>query len=262
MFVGFCFSIASGSLFASEKALYKEALMQYDALLKTAVNHSLVDYDVLKSNQHTIEQYLYALGVTQLDALQKDEKLALYINAYNVFVIRLILDYWPYIRSIKDIPEFPVPRRFKDKRWRLAGKLVSLNDVEREYLESLRVPTAYMALVCAARSCPDLRKGVYTAASIKKQLTEATRKYLSQDKGLRWGMKKLLLGAKWPVLYVSEIFRWKKPYIEYSGYSVLSFIEEFAPVEARAFIAKYRKGMAVFYLDYDWALNAQNAGER
>ena len=47
--------------------------------------------------------------------LGRDEKLALLINAYNAFTLRLILDHYP-IKSIKDIPS---AKRWDAKRWRL-----------------------------------------------------------------------------------------------------------------------------------------------
>ena len=230
-------------------------MRNYDALLKTAVDHTGVDYDLLKKNQHAIEQYLYVLSKVKLETLQKNEKLALLINAYNVFSLRLILDYWPYIKSIKDIPEYPIPRRFKDKRWHLSGRLVSLNEIENNLIAPIKEPTAYMALVCATRSCPDLRAGVYNAANINVQLIKATKTYLSQRKALRWGMNKSLIGIYRPVLYVSELFRWEKKAIELSGYTITSFIEEFGPVEVREYIRKYKKDISIIYLDYDWQLN-------
>jgi len=247
--------MVSLQLAASDRSMYQNALRNYDALLNVAVDQSGVDYDVLKKNQHTIEQYLYTLGVVNLDDLEKNEKLALLINAYNVFTLRLILDYWPYIKSIKDIPEYPVPRRFKDKRWKLSGKLVSLNNIENNYIALLGVPTAYMALVCASRSCPSLKSGVYEASLIYEQLVDITKAYLSQKKALRWGMKKSLIGTYKPVIYVSELFRWKKTAIEQSDISVISFVEEYAPVEAKEYIAEYRDRISLIYLDYDWRLN-------
>ena len=209
----------------------------------------------MKKNQHAIEQYLYVLGKVNLEQLQKNEKLAVLINAYNVFTLRLIVDYWPHIKSIKNIPEYPVPRRFKDKRWKLSGRLVSLNDIENNLIAPMGEPTAYMALVCATRSCPDLRSGVYKASNIKEQLIKATKTYLSQRKALRWGMKKSLIGIYKPVLYVSELFRWEKNAIELSGYSIMSFIEEFGPMDVREYIKKYRQHISIIYLDYDWQLN-------
>lgn len=251
----FTLFVVSFPVSANDHSLYQNALRNYDALLKSAVDQSGVDYGFLKKNQHAIEQYLYALGKVNLDELQKNEKLAVLINAYNVYVLRLILDYWPDIKSIKDIPEYPVPRRFKDKRWKLSGRLVSLNDIENNYIAPMQVPVAYMALVCATRSCPDLRPGVYDAVNINEQLIDATKNYLSQRKALRWGMKKSLIGIYKPALYVSELFRWEKNAIELSGYTITSFVEEFGPVDAREYIVKYRKNLSLIYLDYDWRLN-------
>jgi len=251
-----CLLFSALTAFAEDRDLYDKAARHYDLLLQETVTADGVDYNKLAKNQNVIELYLYAISVAQLDNLRKNEKLALYINAYNVFVIRLILDYWPYIKSIKNIPEYPLPRRFKDKRWRLGGNVVSLNDVERNYIDPLQEPTAYMALVCATKSCPDLRAGIYTSSRIKKQLIDATKTYLSQKKALDWGMRKVFIGRDKPTIYLSDLFRWEKVGIEFSGYTLLSFVEEFAPTKARKFIAEHRDRLSLIYLDYDWGLNA------
>ena len=43
------------------------------------------------------------MGKAPFDELDRNEKLALLINAYNAFTLRLILDHYP-VGSIKDIP--------------------------------------------------------------------------------------------------------------------------------------------------------------
>ena len=245
-----------GQVLANDRSLYQSALDNYDLLLKKTVNSNGVDYNYLKLNSHALDRYLYALGAVKVSHFQKNERIALYVNAYNAFTLRLILDYWPYIKSIKNIPDYPLPRRFKDRRWKLSGNLVSLNDIEEQYIKPIGMPLAYLALVCATKSCPDLKAGVYKASSINKQLIDSTKQYLSQQKALRWGMEKPLLRKERPVLYVSELFRWKKDAIEFSGYTVVSFIEEFAPINAKRFIAKHKNELSLVYLDYDWQLNA------
>jgi hypothetical protein len=60
----------------------------------------------------------------------RDQKLALLVNAYNAFTLRLILDHYP-LKSIKDIPE---KQRWDDKRWNVGGRVWSLSQIEHEQI--------------------------------------------------------------------------------------------------------------------------------
>jgi len=257
--IGLCFVlfliVCNGAVSANDRSLYQKALAHYDLLLQASVKNAKVDYNHLIKNQDTLDHYMYAVNHVNYENLQRNEKIALLVNAYNAFTLRLIMDYWPKIRSIKEIPEFPLARRWKDKRWMLAGKRVSLNDIKQQYLRRLQIPITHMVLVCATKSCPDLKSNAFRAGIINKELKEAAQLFLSQPKGLTWKMQKQLFGEDKPTLYVSSIFKWEEDDFLANGFSIVSFVEEYAPLEAKNFIKKYRDNLQVKYLSYDWSLN-------
>ncbi len=128
----------------------------------------------------------------------REERLAFYINAYNLLTIQLILDEWP-VNSIRDIGNiFRGP--WDRSVLRNADGDLSLDDIEHKIIRSLGEPRIHFAVNCASVSCPDLRTELYTAKELDKQLAEQTRKFLSQrGKGLA-----IVNG----VAHVSRIFRW------------------------------------------------------
>ena len=63
----------------------------------------LVDYEGLARDSAALDAYLASLATAPFAELGRDEKLALLINAYNAFTLRLILDHRP-VASIKTSP--------------------------------------------------------------------------------------------------------------------------------------------------------------
>ena len=146
---------------------------EFDELLRRYVDaDGWVDYDGLKRDEARLDRYLGSLAVAPFEAMGRDQKLALLINAYNAFTLKLILDHYP-VKSIKDIPS---DDRWDAVRWRIGGRVWSLNQIEHEQIRPNFVePRIHFVLVCAAVGCPPLRDGAYRAEQLEEQLEEQTR---------------------------------------------------------------------------------------
>ena len=230
------------------KATYDHSLL--DGVLKRFVDGSgLVDYAGLSKNAEDLDRYIESLAAAPLDSLGRDESLALLINAYNAFTLRLILDYYP-IKSIRDIPE---GKRWKHGRWRLAGKTLSLDQIEHEQIRpTFSEPRIHFALVCAAVDCPPLRKEAYTAAKLEAQL-EAQTSYVHTHE--RW----LRHDRDTGVLHLTSLYDWYGNDFEQSAGSVLDFVARYVPSVKAAMDAK--RPLKIKWLDYDWSLNRPVDGE-
>jgi len=222
-----------------------------DALLRAHVKEGVVDYRALKTREQDLDRYLEALSRTDPAPLPEKARLALWINAYNAFTLKLILERYPGIKGIKDIP-----RRWDLKRWTVGGKKYSLDGIEHGVLrKEFREPRIHFAIVCAARSCPDLRSEAYTAGRIDEQLSDAGRRFLSRpDKGFKALRERGLLGTNDHV-YLSQIFKWFAEDFERDGKTVIDFLIPYLPEEGRKFVEEHRKDLSIRYLDYDWSLN-------
>jgi hypothetical protein len=146
-------------------------------LLRAYVVDGEVDYAGLASDREPLAAYLDSLAATEVGALGRDARLALWINAYNAFTLQLILEHYPGITSIKEIPR---ASRWEDVRWNVGGTLYSLDQIEHEILRPrFGDPRIHFAVVCASVSCPDLREEAYASAHIDAQLDAAARRFLS-----------------------------------------------------------------------------------
>ena len=144
----------------------------WSALLERWVVDGGVDYAGWKSaDQATLNEYLATLSATcaaDYERWSPQERIAFWLNAYNAYTIRLILDHYPIgsIRQIGWLPLAAFRERFIPMDG-LKGGTISLDDIENGTLRSdFREPRIHFALVCASRSCPPLRSDAYRGADL------------------------------------------------------------------------------------------------
>jgi hypothetical protein len=195
----FFWTLTATSLAAEpDWATYDELLQSHlltaekDGLRLNLVNYASIATD---PDFYSIVNRIIQFDVEQLGS--DEEKLAFYINAYNVLTIKLILDNWP-VDSIRDIGSF-----FKGP-WDVvvlenADGQLTLDDIEHNIIRKLNEPRIHFAVNCASISCPDLRQEAYRADRLDEQLDEQTRLFLNNERGL------LLEGDR---LRLSKIFDW------------------------------------------------------
>ena len=195
----------------------------FDELLGKYVTDGRVDYKGFKESEKELDVYLETLGKTDPSSLKKNEKLAFLINAYNAFTVKLILEHYPGIKSIKDISG---SRRWADRRWVMGGKKYSLDTIEHEILrKEFKEPRIHFAVNCASRSCPDLLSEAYVASRIGEQLDRAAREFLARpEKGFSFKSEPGFFYGTNHYVYLSSIFKWFGEDFEDGKKTVLDFI--------------------------------------
>jgi hypothetical protein len=216
----------------------------WDEILHQYVNQQhLVDYSRLKQKDwKKLRDFVVSLGRQGPQQLSPDEKKALLINAYNSLTLEWIVENYP-VKSIWD-----TPRPFKARRFHLVGEAVSLDEIESR-LREMKDPRIHAALVCAARSCPPLRREAYTAATIDEQLDSNVREWLANSALNQFDPDRRLAT-------VSPIFKWYgKDFDTYPG-GLRGFLIKFGPPAA---MEKLRDGkFAIRFAKYHWGLNDQS----
>jgi hypothetical protein len=127
----------------------------------------------------------------------------------------------------------------------VGGQAVSLDDIEHGTLRPLVGYRVHSVLVCAARSCPPLRREAYEAARLDEQLDSAMRAWLAR------GDLNQVRPAEDSVR-VSPIFRWFADDFEKAG-GVRAVLQRYTPPEIARQLATPR--LEIRYLRYDWGLN-------
>ncbi|TNJ43873.1 DUF547 domain-containing protein [Tamlana fucoidanivorans] len=206
----------------------------WNDLLKAYVSEDgQVDYSGFKKNHTKLLEYFKVLEDYFTESqLNKNEKLAYWINAYNAFTIDLILRHYP-IKSIKDIKN-PWDQRL----WKLKNTWYSLNDIEHTILRKMQEPRIHFAIVCASVSCPNLQNEAFQSSILDKQLTIATTSFLSDTSKNKIEKNHLEL---------SKIFQWFSKDFKQNG-GLIDFLNQYVPFEISEKATKRFK-------TYNWNLN-------
>lgn len=241
-------------------------------LSRNVSSQGLVNYKQWKAERQDLDQFILSLkkiGPTEYDSMNRNEKIALWINAYNSFTVQLILDHYPIRRSGFNLyPESSI--RQIDRVWEkykisAAGRTVSLHEIENEILrKEFKEPLTHFAINCASRSCPPLSNKVYMGSTLPEQLEHAAAAFVKSSNFNR-------IDPPRKKVELSKIFDWygedfvpkyfTKPLARRSRSqaAVIMFVAERSDAAERAILQS--NDFALSYLSYDWTLN-EDRGER
>ncbi len=215
-----------------------------DLLQQYVAENGFVDYKGFIKDSFRLNEYLDLLSASHPQKKwSKNEQKAYWINAYNAFTVKMVVDHYP-VASIKDIKS---GISFVNSVWdvkfiNIQGQEYDLNNIEHSFLRK-KFPDGrvHAAINCASFSCPPLRNEAYVADRLEEQLDEAMQTFINNPSRNRVSKEKAEL---------SKIFRWFSADFKEDGKSVIDFVNKYAkdPVS---------KDAEVIYLDYDWTLNEQ-----
>ncbi|GAA4268302.1 DUF547 domain-containing protein [Hyunsoonleella aestuarii] len=208
-----------------------------DAFFEGNVSDGRVAYSKIHSNQESLNEILkIAEGVSVLKSDAIDYK-AFWINAYNLSVIKGIVDNYP-TNSPLDNKGF-----FDETTYSLAGKTITLNDIEHKLLRGqFNDPRFHFVLVCGAVGCPPLINKAYLPNTLNNQLEEQTKLALNGSF--------LKVNAKKKRVQASQIMEWYKEDFSMNGMSEIDFINQYR-------IEKLEGKYKLSYFPYDWKVNKQ-----
>lgn len=211
-------------------------LNKHDAFDKLLLKHvstdGRVDYIGFKQDVALLNEYLGILSVQKSGAMKREEALAYWINTYNAFTIKLILDHYP-ISSITDL-EGGKPW---DKKWiTINSKIYSLNQIENEIIRpQFKEPRIHFAVNCAAKSCPPLMNRAWTASNLEESLEKQTIAFINNSKYNSISKTRIA---------VSKIFEWYKDDFG----NLIKFLNKYSKEEIS-------RNAQITFLEYNWALN-------
>lgn len=223
----------------ADPSSYGEELGKY-------VSEGSVDYEEWSRDRDGLDSYIASLGSVDLEDMPEKERKTLFINAYNAFMIWLILEHYP-IESVNEIK----PKVFEQKSLDLGSVKVSLDRIEHEYLRPMGDPRIHFAIVCGSKGCPDLSSELYRPESLDEQLDEAGRRYLSQPKGLVVEN----VDTDRPVVKLSKIVEWFGGDFGETRALQLRALAVYAPPEYQNILRRKADTARIEYIEYDWSLN-------
>ncbi|GKS64727.1 DUF547 domain-containing protein [Nitrospira sp.] len=214
----------------------------FDELLAAHVRDGAVDYPAIQSDER-LRAYLSQLDQVDPNAfMTRNQQLAFWINAYNAFAIKGILDgyspmtYWGRYRY------------FIGKGYRIGGETINLYDLERQVLiKQFHEPLMHFAIVCASRSCPKLQPWIYEPNQLDIQLDRVARAFINDPTRNRFDSIN-------KVASLSMIFKWFDDDFSEAAGSVLTYVARYVN-DPELVQDLMQSDYRIEYLEYDWNLN-------
>lgn len=231
----------------------------WDSFLKKYVNEKGdVNFAEIKKDPEPLKKYMRDLRKVDEGSFlewSREERVALWINAYHAAAIWAIVKHYP-IKSIQEIPSV----------WDTKYVSLKINSYSLNEIRALQLLTAFkdekinFALSCMAKDCPVLSRDAYVGPKLDGQLFLATRRFINDD-------RKVMIKPGGKNIQISKFFKWYakdfsfnfgKPENEEGltkeEFAVLSFLsfymedtDKVAYLEEKKYKIKYPK--------FDWSLN-------
>lgn len=238
----------------------------FEQILDIYVRDGLVYYRALKLERGRFDRYVQSLADTSaatVNGWAPERQLAFWINAYNAFVLRTVIDHYP-IRG--KAPEYPatsirqIPGAFERRTHRAGGRTLTLDALEREVIAPFGDPRALLALGRGAHGGGRLKSEAYTSARLDAQLATMTSELVTRR-------ELVFVDTANGVMSVNPIFSWREdaftkladraPAVFSSRSSleraVLFLIDPLLVPNESEFLRKNTFRMT--FHDFDWSLN-------
>ncbi|MEL6484863.1 MAG: DUF547 domain-containing protein [Bacteroidota bacterium] len=206
-----------------------------NSFLKTHVKEGRVAYKDIKSNPAELEELIALAESISISKSDVKAYQAFWINAYNLLVIKSIVENYP-IASPLDKSGF-----FDKNKHKVGSKEVTLNGIENDLLRAVFPDESrfHFVLVCAGLGCPPIIASAYTPEKLEAQLQKQTELALNRPDFVKVKGKKVLL---------SQIFEWYNGDFTKNNTSLVEYVNRY---RTEKLDAKSKVG----YYPYDWTLN-------
>jgi hypothetical protein len=239
----------------------------FDEILDLYVRDGMVYYFALRQERGKFDRYVQALGDVGADTLKgwsRERQLAYWINAYNAFVLRTVIDSYPIRGRSSDYPANSIrqiPGAFERRTFRAGGRALTLDAIEKDMIADFGDARALLALTRGAMGGPRLKSEAFTADRLDSQLETMASELVTRR-------ELVFVDISNGVLSVNPLFSWreaafaqslaaKAPAI-YASRSplekaVLALIDSQLVRSEAEFLRKNTFRMA--FHDFDWKLN-------
>lgn len=207
-----------------------------DAFLKKHVVSGQVDYEAIKAEPTELNALVKTIG--SFTPGSGDAGKAFWLNAYNILVIKNVVDHYPIAKPL-DVPGF-----FDKVTFKIAGSTMTLSDIENKKVRpTYKDARVHFALVCAAKSCPPLMTGAFLPSKVESQLETLTKTAMNSKSFIK-------VNDATKTVEISQILDWYKDDFLAVTKTQLDYVNKYrtTPIPTT-----YKVG---FY-EYNWALNVK-----
>jgi uncharacterized protein DUF547 len=243
----------------------------FDQILDAYVRDGLVYYRALQSDRSRLDRYVASLNVAAAtyEGWSREQQMAFWVNAYNAFVLRAVIDQYP-IRGKS--PQYPansvrqIPGAFERTKHAAAGRTLTLDEIEKSVLSDFKEPRLFLALGRGAVGSGRLRSEAFSGDRLENQLEAVAADSMMRKEIIR-------IDRSAGTLAVTPIISWREadfvaaydkgdsgPFAQRSPIerAIIAFIQpRLLPLEKEFVQAN---AFRVTFQDFDWRLNDLTGG--
>jgi hypothetical protein len=257
-------ALATISVASQEDAAQGTRLSAFDEILDLYVRDGLVYYRALKLERARFDRVVDQLAAVREGNLSRDERLAFWLNAYNALVLRTVIDRYPIDGKSTLYPASSIrqiPGAFESIKHQVAGRSLTLDEIENKVVPEFHDPRVYFALGRGAIGSGRLRSEAFAADRLEAQLTDVAAECARRPECIQIDQNRNQIVA-------SPIFSWRERDFAaaYAGAAssrfggrspveraVLAYVEPKLFGLEQEFLA--RDGFDMKFQDFDWSLN-------
>ena len=161
----------------------------FDQVLQEYVDdQGLVRYAALAQDRAQLDAYVDSLGHSSPASHParfptREHELAYWINAYNAFTLRGVIDAYP-IASVKDA--FALSGFFNRQTFVAGGREMTLDHLENQIIRPTnQEPRIHFAVNCAALSCPQLDNRAFIGPDLDARLEQGLTRFAQDPNHVR-----------------------------------------------------------------------------
>jgi hypothetical protein len=238
-----------------------------DELLDLYVRDGFVYYNALKSDRGKLDSYIRTLdgpaAIAQVKG-SREQQIAFWINAYNAFVLRTVVNYFPIRGRSTAYPAASIrqiPGAFDTVTFRAAGHTVTLDGIEKDMLTPLGDARAFLALGRGAVGGGRLRSEAYDPKRLDAQLESVAAESLARREIVKLDMFN-------NQLTVTPVISWREPvFVAFYAQKAGDVFKQRSPIEKavlgmiRPFLKPSevidleKNTFRVSFHEFDWRLN-------
>lgn len=233
----------------------------------------MVDYTTLRRQRLKLKALLREFenfDSNEYRTWTKENKIAFWLNAYNIQMLKIITDNYP-IQSSRILRLYPgwgpnsilhIKGIWTDYKFLVMDEEFTLSEIDKRFFrKEFDDPRIYFALSRGSLSSPPLRNEPYYGRRLNKQLDDQVKRFLSNPLALRIDNKKQRV-------YLSSLFQsssYGKEFIskfsidkkfkdqEPNTRAVLNFITNYVSRDIVSFLEV--GNYSIKYMKYDWTIN-------
>ena len=233
----------------------------------------MVDYQTLRRQRLKLKALLWEfdnLNPNEYRKWTKENKIAFWLNAYNIQMLRIITDNYP-IQSSRILRLYPgwgpnsilhIKGIWSDYKFLVMDEEFTLSQIDKLFFrKEFNDPRIFFAVSKGSLSSPPLRNEPYYGHRLNNQLDDQVKRFLSSPLALQ-------IDAEKQRVYLSSLFQsssYGKEFIskfaidkkfkdhEPATRAVLNFITNYVSKDIVSFLEV--GNYSVKYMKYDWTIN-------